>query len=55
MYKTQSNKAKGDALKGFLSYVLTDGQQLANQAGYAPLPSSLAQKANAQLDQLQIG
>jgi phosphate transport system substrate-binding protein len=55
VYKTQSNKAKGDALKGFLSYVLTDGQQLANQAGYAPLPSSLAQKANAQLDQLQIG
>jgi phosphate transport system substrate-binding protein len=55
VYKTQGNKAKGDAVKAFLNYVLTDGQQLASQAGYAALPSSLAQKAVAQLDQLQIG
>jgi phosphate transport system substrate-binding protein len=53
VYKKQSG-AKGAAVKGFLNYILTDGQQLANQAGYAPLPSALAQKAVAQLDQLQV-
>ena len=31
---------------------LTDGQALANDAGYAPLPSDLAQKAIAQLDEI---
>jgi phosphate transport system substrate-binding protein len=55
VYKTQSDKTKGDALKGFLNYILTDGQGLANDAGYAKLPSTLADKAIAQLDQMQIG
>ena len=42
-------------LKGCINYVLTGGQALANDAGYAPLPSSLADKAIAQLDQLRSG
>jgi phosphate transport system substrate-binding protein len=55
IFKNWSDTAKGDAMKAFLNYVLTDGQQLANQAGYAPLPSDLAQKAVTQLSQMKIG
>lgn len=54
VYKNQTDKAKGTALKGFLEYLLTKGQDLANQAQFAPLPSSLQQKAVAQLDQIQV-
>jgi phosphate transport system substrate-binding protein len=55
VYKNQTDKAKGEAMKAFLNFILTDGQALAEDAQYAPLPSELAQKAIAQLDQLQIG
>jgi phosphate transport system substrate-binding protein len=54
VYQKQTDKAKGDALKAFLTYVLGDGQSLAEQAQYAKLPDSLKQKAQAQLSQLQI-
>ncbi len=52
--KTQSADT-GETVKGWINYVLTGGQELANDAGFAPLPSSLADKAIAQLDQLTIG
>jgi phosphate transport system substrate-binding protein len=55
VYKNISNKDKGDATKAFLNFILTDGQALANDAGYAPLPSELAQKAITQLDEIKIG
>ncbi|MCU1429754.1 MAG: phosphate transporter periplasmic phosphate-binding protein, partial [Actinomycetia bacterium] len=55
VYKKWTDTAKGDAMKAFLNYILTDGQALANPAGYAPLPTDLALKAVAQLDMLQIG
>lgn len=54
-YKQQTDKAKGEALKAFLHYILTDGQQIAGDVNYAPLPASLATKALAQLDTLEIG
>ena len=41
-----------DALKGWLNFMLTDGQAFAKTVGYAPLPRDLAQKALAQLDQI---
>jgi phosphate transport system substrate-binding protein len=56
VYKKWSDSAKGNAMKAFLNFILTDGQSdFATQVGYAPLPTDLAQKAIAQLDQLQIG
>jgi phosphate transport system substrate-binding protein len=55
VYQTQSNASVGNALKSWLSYLVNGAQSLANQANYAALPSSLQQKANAQLSQLQIG
>ncbi len=53
-YAKQTNKAKGQALKDFLTFVLNDGQALAKDANYAQLPDSLKQKANAQLSKLEI-
>jgi phosphate transport system substrate-binding protein len=53
-YKTQTDKAKGEALKGFLTYILTEGQDTAADIDFAALPDAIKQKAMAQLDQLQI-
>jgi phosphate transport system substrate-binding protein len=53
-YVTQGDKAKGETLKAFLRYILTDGQKLAPTIDFAPLPKSLADKALAQLEKLQI-
>jgi hypothetical protein len=39
-------------LKAYLGYLLGDGQKLLPQIGLAPLPSSIDQKAVAQLDKI---
>ena len=55
IYQKQTDKNKGTALKEFLTFILSsDGQALAKPANYAALPSSLQQKAQAQLSQIQI-
>jgi phosphate transport system substrate-binding protein len=55
IYKTQADKAKGEALKAFLHFILADGQKsLATDNDFAPLSSDLDQKAIAQLDQIVI-
>jgi phosphate transport system substrate-binding protein len=43
---------KAALVKGFVRYMLTDGQSIAKDVNYAPLPSSLQQKALAQLDKI---
>ena len=40
------------ALKGYLNFMLTEGQTLAPTVGYAPLPAELQAKAIAQLDMI---
>ena len=42
VYTNQTDKAKGQALKDFLTYVLNDGQALATQVKYSPLPLVVA-------------
>ncbi|MDQ1458482.1 MAG: phosphate transport system substrate-binding protein, partial [Actinomycetota bacterium] len=54
VYENQTDKTKGTALKSFLSFVLNDGQALAESANYAKLPTELQQRAIAQLTKLQI-
>jgi phosphate transport system substrate-binding protein len=44
---------KGKAVKGFVTYVLTDGQALAEGVNFSGLPDSLKQKALAQLDKIE--
>ena len=53
-YVNQTDKAKGEALKAFLTFLLEDGQELAEEIDYAPLPKSLADKALAQIDKIVV-
>lgn len=53
-YKNQTDKTKGRALQAFLSYLLNDGQKLANSVDYAPLPDSLRQKAISQIERIVL-
>jgi phosphate transport system substrate-binding protein len=53
-YKTQTDKNKGEVLKAFLKFILTDGQKTATQSNFAPLPTDLANKALAQVDQIVV-
>ena len=48
-----TDAAKKDAVKGFVTYVLTEGQALAPEVDFAPLPDALKTKALAQLDKIQ--
>jgi phosphate transport system substrate-binding protein len=54
VYKTQTDKAKGEALKAFLTFVLTGGQDVAKDADYAKLPASIQEPARAQVDQIVL-
>jgi phosphate transport system substrate-binding protein len=55
VYKMQTDTAKGEALKAFLEFIYREGQAMAPDLDYAPLPDSTTSKAVAQLDQLEIG
>ncbi|MFC0533592.1 phosphate ABC transporter substrate-binding protein PstS [Phytohabitans kaempferiae] len=50
---TYTDAAKKDAVKGFVRYILTEGQTLAPEVDFAPLPDELKTKALAQLDKIQ--
>lgn len=54
VYAKQTDKARGEALKSYLRYMLTDGQAMLKELDFAPLPKNLAEKALAQLDKLQL-
>lgn len=54
VYTNQPDQAKADAIKGFLTFILTDGQDLANPVDYAKLPVSLRDRALAQIDQIVV-
>jgi phosphate transport system substrate-binding protein len=46
------DQQKATLVKGFVRYLLTDGQSVAKDTNYAALPSGLQQKALAQLDKI---
>ena len=52
-YTKQADPAKAEALRGFLSYLLTDGQKAAAAIDFAPLPADL--QAKAMLNIAKIG
>ncbi len=54
VYKNQTDKAKGEAIKGFLNFMLTDGQALNESVNYAQLPTDFRKKALEQLQSLVI-
>jgi phosphate transport system substrate-binding protein len=52
VYQKQSSSSTMKNLKDYLGYLVGNGQNLLSELGYAPLPSSLDQKAKAQLNQI---
>jgi phosphate transport system substrate-binding protein len=54
VYKNQTDKAKGDAIKAFLNFIYGDGQKIASSVDYAPLPKNLLDKAKAQVKQITV-
>jgi len=54
VYKNQTDQAKTDAFKSFMRFLLNDGQDIAEEIDYAPLPDELREKALAQLDQITV-
>jgi phosphate transport system substrate-binding protein len=55
VYARYPDATEGAAVKAWVNYVLTEGQVIAYQVDYAPLPASLQQRAVAQLEKIQIG
>jgi phosphate transport system substrate-binding protein len=53
-YARQIDHAKGTALKDYIKYLVTEGQSLLKALDFAPLPKGLADKAVAQLDEIQV-
>jgi phosphate transport system substrate-binding protein len=51
----QSSSATTANLKGYIGYLLGDGQKLLTELNYAPLPASIDSKAVAQLSQIGSG
>jgi len=48
-----SDSAKRDALKGFLKWALTDGQNFAEALSYAKLPKDVVAKELKAIDKVQ--
>ncbi len=53
LYKKYSDPAKLEALKGFVTYGLTDGQKFSAELGYIPLPAAVVEKSKAALATVQ--
>jgi phosphate transport system substrate-binding protein len=54
-YQNQTDAKLGKALQGWIHYLLTGAQALAEPANFTPLPSSLISKALTQLNTMKIG
>jgi phosphate transport system substrate-binding protein len=54
VYGKQADKARGQALKSYLRFLVKDGQKFLTEIDYAPLPASLQDRAVKQLDKIQV-
>ena len=54
VYKTQPDRAKGAALKAFLSYLVGEGQALAGENDYARLPATFTEKARTAISSIEV-
>ena len=50
-----ADASKGAAIKKFLAWMLTDGQQLTAPLNYAPLPASVVAQEQKALAVIQVG
>ncbi len=54
VYEKQKNAVKGKALVGFLHWMLKDGQKLAGDLGYAPLPENVNQMVEKAIMKIKV-
>jgi len=54
-YQNMPDKAKATAVTRLLYWGISDGQKLNAELGYAPLPASIAQKAQEKIQSIQSG
>lgn len=54
VYAKQTDRAKGNALKAYFKYLVTDGQKLLPEIDYAPIPKALQDKALAQIEKIGV-
>jgi phosphate transport system substrate-binding protein len=52
LYQKQPSATVADGLKGYVNFLLTDGQGFAQSVGYAKLPTDLQKQAITQLDKI---
>jgi phosphate transport system substrate-binding protein len=52
VYKDQQDRAKGKALVDFLWWAVHDGEQMARELLYAPLPAEVVKKAEAKINSI---
>jgi phosphate transport system substrate-binding protein len=55
VYEQQADAAKGQKLRDFLKWALTEGETQASALDYAPLPASMASRLVARLDSIKVG
>jgi phosphate transport system substrate-binding protein len=53
-YAKQTDKAKGEAVKAYFRFMVTDAQKLLPEIDFAPIPKSLQDKALAQIEKIQV-
>jgi phosphate transport system substrate-binding protein len=53
VHRAYSNAENGKAIKDFLSWYLTDGEGMAADLYYAPLPESIISKVQAKIDMIK--
>jgi phosphate transport system substrate-binding protein len=53
-YAKQADKAKGEAVKAYFKFMVTDAQKLLPEIDYAPIPKALQDKALAQIEKIQV-
>ncbi len=54
VYEEQADATKGKALVGFLKWALTNGEKMAPQLAYAPLPEEVQKKVLARIDAIKV-
>jgi phosphate transport system substrate-binding protein len=54
VYTDQKDKAKGEAIKKFLKWALTDGQKFTSALQYGALPASVVSREQQQIDKVTL-
>jgi phosphate transport system substrate-binding protein len=53
-YAKQADKAKGEAVKAYFRFMITDAQALLPEVDYAPIPKTLQDKAFAKVESIKV-